>query len=164
VGYRLTRQAKTAWSARPGMAKWAAPAAAATAPTAQATRGGPVPAAGTPLVAAATSSRTATPTAVPSCAAVLTMPDAPPRQRGPTSVPRPVAATDDSPMPTPAAAAHSGTVQALAGDQISTPSANAIMARPSATTSGDRWWRCATADRLAPAMTARLNGIRAAAA
>jgi len=67
-------------------------------------------------------------------------------------------------MPAPAAAAHSGTAQMLAVDQISAPLASAITASPSATTSGGRWRRCATADRLDPAMTARLNGIGAVAA
>ena len=43
------------------------------------------------------------------------MPEAPPRQRSPTSVPRPVAATEDSPIPSPATAAHTGTAHARAG-------------------------------------------------
>ena len=72
------------------------------------------------------------PTAVPSWAAVLMIPDAPPRQRGATSVPRPVAATEDSPMPAPAAAAHSGTAHASAASGISAASATAIRARPAA--------------------------------
>jgi hypothetical protein len=44
------------------------------------------------------------PRAVPSRAAVLMIPDAVPRQRGSTSVPSPVAATDERPIPAPAAA------------------------------------------------------------
>jgi hypothetical protein len=72
------------------------------------------------------------PTAVPSWAAVLMIPDALPRQRGSTSVPRPVAATEDTPMPAPAAAAQSGTAHARAASRISAASATAINVRPAA--------------------------------
>jgi hypothetical protein len=109
------------------------------------------------------------PTAVPSCAAVLMMPDAPPRQRDSTSVPRLVAATDDSPIPSPAPAAQAPTAHELpAGelpaDGIRARSAIPIAASPSAITHCGRSRRCSTADRLAPAMTATLNGSRVAAA
>ncbi len=146
------------------MVNRAAPAAAAAAPTAQATSGDGVPAAGMPLVAAAMRSRTAMPTAVPSWAVVLIMPDAPPRQRRPTSVPTPVAATEDSPMPIPAPAVHSGTAHQKRADGISAASAAAMTARPAATTCCGRRWRSNLADMLDPAMTARLNGSKVAAA
>ena len=81
---------------------------------------------------AAISSSAATPTAVPTCAAVLMMPEAPPRQRELTSVPRLVAATDDSPMPSPATAAQAGTAHGLRAAGISARSAAPISARPAA--------------------------------
>ena len=99
---------------------------------AQAIRGGGVPRAGVPPVAAATRISAAIPRAVPSWAAVLMIPDAPPRHFGATSVPRPVAATDDSPMPAPATTAHTGTAHASSASGISAPSATAIRVRPTA--------------------------------
>lgn len=125
--------------------------------------------AGVPPVAAATRSSVAIPTAVPSWAAVLMMPDAPPRQRGSTSVPRPVAATEDNPMPAPAAAAHSGTAHAQAASGIRAASAIAISARPAAirrlaTRRDGPRRRCTRAARADAAITARLKGSRLAAA
>ena len=46
------------------------------------------------------------PMAVPSWEVVLMMPEAEPRQYVSTSVPRPVVATEDTPMPAPATAAQ----------------------------------------------------------
>ena len=66
-----------------------------------------------PVVAAAMSTITATPTAVPSCAAVLMIPDAVLRQVVATSVPSVVAATDDRPMPSPATPTQTGNSQSL---------------------------------------------------
>src|ERR1700733_12041302 len=117
---------------RADTANRAAPPAATRTAIAQAARGGGVPSAGIPLVAAATRSSVAMPTAVPSCAAVLMIPDAPPRQCGATSVPRPVDATADSPMPAPPTAALSGTPHASAASGISAASETAIRARPAA--------------------------------
>jgi hypothetical protein len=104
VGYPLTRRyPRSAWPGPAGNGEAGPlPPPRRRRATAKATRGGPVPAAGTPPVAAATSSRTATPTAVPSCAAVLTMPDAPRRHAAHVSA-QAGGATDDSPMPAPAA-------------------------------------------------------------
>ena len=109
------------------------------------------------------------PTAVPSWAAVLMIPDALPRQRGSTSVPRPVAATEESPMPAPAAAAHSGTAHACAASGISAASATAIRVRPAAirrraTCRDGPARRCIRAATMDAAITARLKGSRLAAA
>jgi hypothetical protein len=148
---------------RPAMANRTAPAAATTAATAHARAGAGVLAAGRPVVVAATRSRTAVPMAVPSWAVVLMMPDAEPRQLASTSVPRPVAATEDSPMPVPATAAQAGTASGTDAAGISAQSAAAMPARPGATTNCGRHWRSKTADRLAPPITARLNGSSRAA-
>ena len=70
------------------------------------------------------------PMAVPSWEAVLMMPDAEPRQYVSTSVPRPVVATEDSPMPAPATAAQAARAS---GDD-----AEGISARSAAAMPGDR--------------------------
>lgn len=69
------------------MANLTAPTAATAAQTAHATVGGPVPFAGTPVVAAAIRTNAATPTAVPSWAQELTIPEAAPRHLSSTLVP-----------------------------------------------------------------------------
>jgi hypothetical protein len=92
------------------------------------------------------------------------MPEAPPRQRSPTSVPRPVAATEDSPMPSPATAAHTGTAHAERAAGMRAASAAAMASRPAATTRCGERRRCSRADRAEPTMTSRLNGTRVAAA
>ena len=91
------------------------------------------------------------------------MPEAPPRQRSPTSVPRPVAATEDSPIPRPATAAHAtGTAHGERAAGMSAASATAMIAKPVATTRCGDQRRCRAADPADPAMTSRLNGSRVA--
>jgi hypothetical protein len=92
------------------------------------------------------------------------MPEAPPRQRSPTSVPRPVAATEDSPIPRPAAAMQTGTAHGERAAGMSAASATAMIAKPVATTRCGGQRRCRAADPADPAMTSRLNGSRVAAA
>lgn len=97
------------------------------------------------------------PRAVPSCAAVLMIPEAVPRAATGTLVPSLVAATEDKPMPTPPPATHTGSAQVLAAG-MSAASEMAMMARPADT-------RCRAGRRASPgaasaepAMTAMLNG------
>lgn len=66
--------------------------------------GAGVPGPGEPVVTVATRRNTATPMAVPSCAAVLIRPDAVPRSASTVSFPNDVAATDEMPRPRPASA------------------------------------------------------------
>ena len=104
------------------------------------------------------------PSAVPSWAAVLMTPEAPPRQRSATSVPRPVAGTDDTPIPSPATPAHTGTAHADRAAGISAASAPPMARSPAAMTScGDsrRDSRTASAE---PTMTSRLSGSNVIAA
>lgn len=104
------------------------------------------------------------PSAVPSWAAVLMMPEAPPRQRWATSVPRLVAGTEDTPMPSPATAAHSGTAQADRAAGISAASAAAMVSSPAAIIRCGDSSRCSRTDSAEPTMTSRLSGSSVTAA
>jgi hypothetical protein len=103
------------------------------------------------------------PSAVPSWAAVLMTPEAPPRQRSATSVPRPVAGTDDTPIPSPATPAHTGTAHADRAAGISAASAAPMASSPAAMIScGDS--RRSRTDSAEPTMTSRLSGSSVIAA
>ena len=104
------------------------------------------------------------PSAVPSWAAVLMMPEAPPRQRWATSVPRLVAGTEDTPMPSPATAAHTGTAQADRAAGISAASAAAMVSSPAAIVRCGDSRRCSRTASAEPTMTSRLSGSSVTAA
>ena len=73
------------------------------------------------------------PRAVPSCAAVLMIPEAVPRAATGTLVPSLVAATEDRPMPAPPAATHTGSAHVLLAAGMSAASQTAMIARPALT-------------------------------
>ena len=103
------------------------------------------------------------PMAVPSWEAVLMMPDAEPRQYVSTSVPRPVVATEDSPMPAPATAAQAATASGTAAeDQRKVGGSDAHE------TEGNHQLRAVSAQQgggqAGPPITARLKGSNVAAA
>ena len=89
---------------------------------------------GVVALAAATSSSAAIPIAVPTCAVVLMIPAAVPRQVASTSVPSVVAATDDNPIPAPPRTMSSGSAHAASATTDSKASEIAIRVRPAATT------------------------------
>jgi hypothetical protein len=111
-----------------------------------------------PVVNVASSSSAAMPTAVPSCAAVLMIPEAVPRTAIGTLVPSLVAATEDSPIPAPPAATHTGSAHALLAAGMSAASETAMTARPVETRRCGAHRASAGAARADPAMTAALNG------
>ena len=70
------------------------------------------------------------PRAVPSCAAVLMIPEAVPRSAAGTLVPSLVAATEDRPIPAPPAATHIGRAHVLLAAGVSAASETAMIVRP----------------------------------
>ena len=138
--------------------KITAPVPAISAAVAQAIAGTGDPGSGMPVVSAASSSSAAMPRAVPSCAAVLMMPDAVPRAATGTLVPSLVEATEDTPMPAPAAATHNGSTHRRLAAGMSAASATAMIAKPAETRRCGPHRASAGAASADPAMTATLNG------
>src|SRR5689334_24427984 len=91
-------------------------------------------AAGAPVVAVAMRTRMAIPIAVPSWAVVLMTPEAVPLDLRATLVPRVVVATDDIPIPKPAAAMQADRAGTWAAAKIRAASPPAMTASPAAAT------------------------------
>jgi len=83
-------------------------------------------------------------------------PDAPPRQRRSTSVPSPVAATEDSPIPAPAAAAHTPIHHGLRADAAS---ATMVIIAPSGPWPQNPAPVTITSGRVVRRLAALVNGL-----